>query len=354
MTTTTGVLALLTDQVLRDDVDRVAAAAGVPVVHAAEPSSRQVWSAAGAVLVDATTARLCAACRMPRRGRVVLVARAEPDDTVWQAAIAVGAQEVFTLPHRDAELVAALSDATESAADPGGRGRSVAVVGGRGGAGASVFAVALALTAADALLIDADPWSGGLDLVLGAENRSGVRWPDLSLRTGRLSSSALREALPRHHDVSVLTGGRSPADIDAPALAAVLDAGGRGGATVVCDLPRRGGVLAETALDAVDLVVVTTTADVRSCAATTAVAAWARAVNPNAGLVVRGPSPGGLRAAEVARAVGLPLLAAMRPQPRLADALEHGGLRLTRRCPLSVAARQVLTTVQQRSAAVAA
>ena len=38
-------------------------------------------------------------------------------------------------------------------------------------------------------------------------------------------------------------------------------------------------------------------------------------VNPNVGLVVRGPAPGGLRPVDVAGIVGLPLLAAMRPQP---------------------------------------
>ncbi|MDO3640201.1 AAA family ATPase, partial [Mycolicibacterium sp. KC 300] len=51
VTTTTGVLALLSDPSLRDDVDRVAAAAGVTVVHAGEPSGRKAWAAAAAVLL---------------------------------------------------------------------------------------------------------------------------------------------------------------------------------------------------------------------------------------------------------------------------------------------------------------
>jgi secretion/DNA translocation related CpaE-like protein len=354
MTATAGVLALLTDPVLQDDVDRVAAAAGVPVVHGAKSASRQVWTAAGAVLLDAAAAEVCAHRRLPRRGRVFLLGRAQPHDGDWQAAIAVGAQQVLTLPRQEGELVSELSDAVDAVRDTGRRGAVIAVVGGRGGAGASVFAAALAHTATEALLVDADPWSGGIDLLLGAENQPGVRWSDLSLRGGRLSYPALREALPQHGGVTVLAGGRSQPDIDATALAAVLDAGSRGGATVICDVPRRSGGVVEAALDAADLVVVTTTADVRSCAAATVVAAWASAVNPNAGLVVRGPAPGGLRAPEVARAVGLPLLAAMRPQPRLAEALEQGELRLTRRCPLAVAARRVLTVVQQHSAAVAA
>ncbi len=72
------------------------------------------------------------------------------------------------------------------------RGRApaplVAVVGGRGGAGASVLATALALTAArrdlEVTLLDLDPLGGGLDLLLGAEAAPGLRWGDLRHVTG--------------------------------------------------------------------------------------------------------------------------------------------------------------------------
>src|SRR3954468_5322254 len=52
MTATNGILALVGDPALRDDVDRVAAAVGLPVVHASEPSGRNVWAGAVAVLLD--------------------------------------------------------------------------------------------------------------------------------------------------------------------------------------------------------------------------------------------------------------------------------------------------------------
>lgn len=69
------------------------------------------------------------------------------------------------------------------------------------------------------------------------------------------------------------------------------------------------------------------------------------AVNPNLGLVVRGPSPGGLRAAEIADVTGLPLLASIRAQPQLAEQAERGGLRLSGRSALTVAARRVLAVL---------
>ena len=354
VTATNGALALIGDPALRDDVDRIAAAAGVPVVHAAEPSSRKAWTGAVAVLLDAHGARRCGERALPRRARVVLVGRTEPRVVEWQAAISVGAQHVMTLPAQERDLVAELSDAAESSREDGRRGAVVAVIAGRGGAGASLFATALAHTAADALLIDADPWGGGIDLALGSEAQSGLRWPDLALQGGRLNHASLREALPRYRGVSVLSGTRDGCDIDSAPLGAVIDAGRRGGATVICDVPRRSTAASETALDAADLIVLITPADVRSCAAAAAIAPWVSAINPNVGLVVRGPAPGGLRSAEVARIVGLPLLAAMRSQPGLADSLERGGLRLRRRSPLVAAARRVLTVLQQHPVADAA
>ena len=95
-------------------------------------------------------------------------------------------------------------------------------------------------------------------------------------------------------------------------MEAVVDAGRRGGVTVVCDLPRRLTDATQAALDSADLVVLVSRCDVRACAATATIAPVLASINPNLGLVVRGPSPGGLRAAEVADIAGLPLLASMR------------------------------------------
>jgi Flp pilus assembly CpaE family ATPase len=114
---------------------------------------------------------------------------------------------------------------------------------------------------------------------------------------------------------------------------------------VVCDLPRRLTDATQAALDAADLIVVVSRGDVRACAATAAIAPVLAAANPNLGLVVRGPSPGGLRASEVADITGLPLLASVQAQPQLARQLERGGLRLGRRDPLAVAARRVLAVL---------
>lgn len=348
MGTNHGILSLVVDGALRRDVDRIAAAAGVRVVHAGEPSSRKVWTGALAVVLDAETARHCVDLALPRRDRILVIGPAEPRPDDWSVAISIGAQRVLAIPEQEAELVSELSDAAESMRDSDRRGKVLAVIGARGGAGASAFAAAFAHVAPDALLIDVDPWSGGIDLVLGSERDAGLRWPDVALGGGRVTHSALCAALPRRGGIAVLSGGQTGGEVDPVALASVVDGGCRGGATVICDLPRRATTAVDAALDSADLVVLVTPADIRSCAAAGVMAQWLTAANPNVGLIVRGPAPGGLRAAEIARLTGLPLLAAMRYQPGLAAELEHGGLRPRHRSPLTSAARRVLDVLHRQ------
>ncbi|CAG6870588.1 hypothetical protein PICSAR132_01808 [Mycobacterium avium subsp. paratuberculosis] len=315
-----GVLAMLAEPELRAELDRVAAAAGVRVVHAGDAAavSRKTWAAAAAVVLDAAAAARCGRWALPRRDHVTVLTAAEPATTTWAAAVRIGAARVLRLPEHEADLVGELAEAAESSRDDGQRGHAVAVVGGCGGAGASLLAVALAQAAGDALLVDLDPWGGGIELLLGGENTPGLRWPDLALQGGRLNWAAVRDALPRHRGVSVLSGTRRGHEVDAGPVHAVVDAGRRGAVSVICDLPRRFTDAAQAALGAADLVVVVVSrCDVRACAATGALAPVLAAVNPNVGLVVRGPSPGGLRAAEIAGITGLPLLAAIKAQPQL-------------------------------------
>ncbi|QUR69989.1 septum site-determining protein Ssd [Mycobacterium spongiae] len=335
---------MVTDPQLRDELDRVAAAVGVRVVYAGTGNSvgRRIWSGAACVVLDQAAADRCGQLGLPRRARVTVLTATEPVTNTWIAAICVGAQNVLTMPDQERELIRELAEATEAAPGDGNRGEVLAVIGGRGGAGASMFASALALAAGDALLVDLDPWGGGIDLLLGGESTPGLRWPDLAVQGGRLNWPAVRDALPRHRGISVLSGSRSGYEPEAAPVEAVIDAGRRGGVTVVGDLPRCLTDATQAALDAADLVVLVSSCDVRACAATATLAPALAAINPNLGLVVRGPAPGGLRAAEFADTIGVPLLASVRVQPRVAEQLEHGGLRLRRRSALAAAARRVL------------
>jgi secretion/DNA translocation related CpaE-like protein len=344
-------LVLVDDDELLDDLLRLAAAAGCELERAPDvAAARLSWSGAPLVLLDESAAQSCARAGLPRRPRVVLVNRGEPTGGLWQHAVAVGAEHVIALPDGESWLVAALADAAEG---PGRSGRVVAVVGGRGGAGASVLAAAIAVAAAAdgerAMLVDCDPLGGGLDLLLGAEEAQGVRWPDLSLSEGRVPASSLRAALPapaifgsRNGGLTVLSCDRAGGGPRPGAVTSVLDAGRRAGETVVCDVPRYPTDAALAALDAADLTVLVVPAEVRSCAAAARVLGVLRQRGGSVRLLVRGPAPGGLTPRDVAAALGLPLLHAMRPQPGLAGALDKGAAPGRRRGPLADAARAVL------------
>lgn len=341
MTATAAVLVLIGAADLASDAERVVAAAGARTIRATRPT-RQVWITAAAVIVDAACAQRCVQDSMPRRDGVVLVGPDQPGAADWAAAVDVGAQHVYQIPGQETQLVHLLSEAVERGTAASMLGPVIAVIPGRGGGGASVFAAATALCAGESLLIDLDPCGGGVDLLLGAESSPGLRWPDITAQGGRLSWSAVRAALPRKGAVSMLSAARSYHDIDSRLVSAMADAGRRGGSAVVCDLSRQIGGACATALELADLVVVVTGCDVRGIAASTVLTNLARSINPNIGLVLRGPAPGGLAARDAAEVVGAPLLATMRPEPMLAQRLERRGLRLRRRSPLAAAAVRVL------------
>ena len=192
------VLVMVSDVDVLDAVLRTAAAAGCEVVRALDPTeARRSWPAAPVVLLDASSARACADSGLPRRAGVIVAVSGEPPPEAWKHAVAVGAEHVISLPEAEPWLVAALAQAVDGG---GGDGAVLAVVGGRGGAGASVFAVATAVQAARSgdrvLLVDCDPLGGGLDLVLGAEDLGGLRWPGVGTGVGRVPASALHAALP--------------------------------------------------------------------------------------------------------------------------------------------------------------
>jgi Mrp family chromosome partitioning ATPase len=86
---------------------------------------------------------------------------------------------------------------------------SSAFMGGSGGVGATTLAAGLAFVAARTqrtMLIDADPRSGGLDLLLGAERTPGWRWPRLATARGHLGD--LTGQLPSIDGIDLLSMAR--------------------------------------------------------------------------------------------------------------------------------------------------
>jgi secretion/DNA translocation related CpaE-like protein len=338
------VLALTADVLLADQLHRLGAAAGVDVrVQPDVPTAGQ-WSSAALVVVGGDHARAVAAAGRPRRPSVVLVTTDLDDADVWQHALALGAEQVVVLPDAQEWLVERIARTVE----PASAGRVIAVVGAAGGAGASTLAAALAVTAAEVgrriLLADLDPLGGGIDLLLGADDLAGLRWPDLTQARGRLPADSVHEALPRLGTLAVLAWGRGePLDVPLAAAEAVLDAGRRGNELVVCDLPRQSDELTGRVLRRADELFVVVPARLRAAAAGAQLLAGLGACAPAVRAVVR-RSPGSAMAArEVCDVLGLPLAVEMADEPGLDAAVDRGsvpGLRV--RGALHRAAEQCL------------
>ncbi len=326
-------VALLTrDPGLAELVSPTVAACGMGL-HVVGTTAHPSWAGAAVALVDArwgpvartTSAGVVLALDAFPEGRddraggddlAVRDGRAGRDD-VWRAALSAGARDVLRLPREAPRLLACL----QAVRDPDRGGCVLGVLGGRGGAGASVLAAELAVAAAgegsDVLLCDADPLGGGADLLLEDTPDGGLRWDDLTSLTGPLRAGALRMAVPRARGgPGVLTfqpcGTR---ELPGRVLIEALEAGRRGHELVVVDLPRRVDPPAVTALGRLDMLLLLVPAEVRAVAAAAAVLDVVRPVVADLRLVVRSAAPGGLPAHAVADALAVPV-AARWPSPR--------------------------------------
>jgi secretion/DNA translocation related CpaE-like protein len=342
-------LVVSADEDLLDDVLRVLAAAGTEAELAtAGPALRRAYREAPVVLVGADAliggSPVGAVLgSLPRRPGVIAVTRDDLPPAGWARAVEIGAERVVRLPDDESWLLARAAGAVRAPVD---RGWLVAVGGSCGGAGASTVAAAVALAAApDCVLVDADPWGGGLDLLLGVEGVEGLRWPELAGVRGRLAGDALLAGLPEVDGVSVLAASRStPITVTGEALTAVVEAIRGEGVPVVVDLPRGQptGEPASAALAEADLTLLVVPARLRAATAARLLvqapgSAWA-----TAHLVVR-PVAGGLSCAEVAELVGRPVLAELPHDRSAGPRAERGEPPLvSARSPLGGSARRIL------------
>ncbi|REE97091.1 septum site-determining protein Ssd [Thermomonospora umbrina] len=341
------------DPRIADDLMRLAVAANAQaVVVSTTDQAKSHWHQPPLVLVGDDLAEGLAADGIARRAGVVLVTTQVDAPDAFRAAVKVGAQDLAALPSDEPWLV----DALAAAAEPyDAQATTVCVVGGRGGAGASVLSAMLSLAGARnglrTLLMDGDPLGGGIDLVLGQEATPGSRWPDLADRRGRLSADTLRRSLPAVDELSVLSWPRGDAEpLTADAMNTVLDAARRGFDLVVIDLARDPGETERIALRAADHTVLVVPAELRATAAADRVAARLRRDTDDVRLIIRGPSPGGLSGDVIAEALELPLAGVFQEDRHLPAAVERGDLvRLSRRGSLPDLCDALINDLKPRS-----
>lgn len=334
---------------LRDEVGRLAAAAALPLeVAGTLDDVLPRWAGAGIILVGADLLAQVADLCPPSRPEVHVLTTGA-DDGLYRHALALGAQGVVQLPLAAAWLGDLLADLAEGRVH---HARTVAVLAGSGGAGASVLAAAVAQVGARegaVTLLDLDPGGGGADRLLGLDDRDGLRWGRLADVEGRLSSRALRDALPGDQALRVLSWDHVQEET-VPASSVVREvvaAAQRGSDLVVLDLPRdldRPG--AADAARLADLLVVCARSAVLPVVAAGRVVARTRGLGVPMGLAVR-TGPGGVDPLDVADTLGLPLVTPVPTRRRTEELLDLGlGPAGTRRAPLARAARAVLRALE--------
>lgn len=306
---------------------RLAAATGI-LARSCEVAdlSHPAWSGPDLVVIDSDCAEQVCSAQLARRAGVLLVTTERPGTELWSAAVGMGAEQVLELPAGQAWLGERLSDV---ATGVGPLGTLIAVIGGCGGVGASTLATGLALSAAGSghqpVLIGADPWDGGIDIALGAEDVPGPRWPDLATVSGRLSSSAILDGLPQAHGVRFLSSARShPSLVPLPALSAVVTAAVRTGGPVVLDLPRGAPDAARWVGGVAHLGLMVCSATVPGALAARSLVAELAWTAANSGIVVRVGLGCDIDDEALASTVGLPVILRLREESQLVRDSRHG------------------------------
>jgi secretion/DNA translocation related CpaE-like protein len=337
------VLLVTSSAVLRAEVERIVAAAGAHLrVVANALEGGRYWDGAAAVLVGSDVREL----PPRRRAPAVLVGLDGEGDSLWHLAAVLGAERVAVLP----DAAAWLADHLSRSRSPGPGGLILGVTGGCGGAGATTAAVWIAQAAAGmgarVLLVDGDPWGGGLELSVAAEESPGLRWPDLAEARGSIDPAQLSDALPVAGGFSFLSWPASreqPVAVAAATTAGVLDAARRGYELVVLDIGRGAGPLQSYAWDC-DRIMMVVPAQLK--AAVAAVRLLHEFPPVEAGLLVRGRPGAALDGSLISDAIGLPVHGRI-PELRGARAAAESGrlLELGRRRSVRHFAASVLDSL---------
>lgn len=244
----TTVMLISSSIVLQNEVARVSAAAAVDLVAAqsVEQAAGQ-WDGIAAVLLGGDVDS-----PLPGwKGPTVLVGAESDSSLLWARAATAGVDRVAILPESGPWLAGYLARLR----DPSEGGTVVGIVGACGGAGASTVALLLAARAAakgaDVLVIDANPIGGGLETLLAAEEKPGLRWPDLLNASGAINPEQLRASLPESNGISLLSWPSQlhlrgePTKAPLSVVHEVLRASRQAFSLVVVDLGRETNVLLE-------------------------------------------------------------------------------------------------------------
>lgn len=197
---------------------------------AAPPSSGDRGWPAGARL-DLVLVDVCGVGAVPSDVPTVVLCRAGEEEQARGCAGDLRAEAVVVLPDGTPWLQARLQPA---APEP----PALAVLGAAGGVGASTVAIAAAVAAPDAVLVDLDPDGPGIALPLGLDDGvAGVSWSELPDARAQIDRDSLLAVLPTTQGRAVISG--PPAADAGSRVGPVLSSLRSGEGRLVADLGRR-------------------------------------------------------------------------------------------------------------------
>lgn len=330
---TKAILVAVDDPILHPEAMHIAAATGRPIVDTTDPGDmNRHLNRVSAVLIDSGTAARIN--NEKRRDRIFLLG-SDPGPADFKTAMKIHAEQALLLPAQTGELLTALGRDDDRLASPHrGSGSIIGVLGVAGGAGVSTLAATLARRRSllnPTVLVDAVPSSGGIDLLLGAEESPGARWPDLGFTRGAVQAEDVLAALPTMGEkLFVLSTARSmtvdpfvlgAAEVKA-AVACLADADDP--LDVVVDL--RAGDIADEVVPVLDHLVLVVPAEVRAVAAAVSQRLELQQHQVPISVVLRHRGWSGMDVAAVEKILGTCVIAEVGTISRLPKSVEMHGL----------------------------
>ena len=252
--------------------------------------------------------------------QVVILAPETSSARTWSLALQLNAQHVEVLPSETNWLLEHLVPPTKL------RAHIVAITPVVGGAGASTVACALAGQYATqglkVCLVDADPRAGGLDVIMGCEQASGMRWVDLVDLEGSVDGAEIYQSLIITRGVHLVAPKRGQFDVEASGITSVIETVATACDVVIIDTPRLSDDMTAQLHSVSDdlLLVMPTTVQASSL-----VTAHRESLSRNrCGLVARQIPGSGLTPVAVAQALDIPLRASLPTDARIVEQVEQG------------------------------
>lgn len=325
-----------------EDVSRLAAVAGLALTTLPLlDDATSAWSSSDVVIVGVDLLPEVVARGWPRRPGVLVVGMGDSlaagEVSTWAHAVEQGAEHVLELPQAERWLVDRLCDVADG---PSAEGAVVSIQAGRGGVGGTTLACLLAqASTVSTLLVDADHLSGGIDVRLGLDQETGLRWSDLQQLSGRVSPSALAPALVPLGDHAVLLAADRLATCSptAAGVEAILSAGRRGFALTVVDCPRTSDEVTRLVWSRSQLAIVVVPCDLPGAVASASLIETIRRSTANVAMVAR-TSTAEMEPEEIADTLDVPLLGTLPDDRRIANGEWH----------LSRAIRRVTSAILKR------